>query len=78
VLRKSNGKDVADLFDFIVIGAASDAKSFKKLAAKEIRRAYQFARDSLNHLEVFQELESLQESLGLEPGDPDADKTETP
>lgn len=78
VLRKSKGKDVADLFDFIVVGAASDAKTFKKLAAKEIRRAYQFARDSLNQLEVFQELEALQQSLGLEPGDPDGDKTEAP
>lgn len=78
VLRKSKGKDVADLFDFIVVGAASDAKTFKKLAAKEIRRAYQFARDSLNQLEVFQELETLQQSLGLEPGDPDDDKTEAP
>jgi superfamily II DNA or RNA helicase len=76
VLRKSKGKDVADLFDFIVVGAASDAKTFKKLAAKEIRRAYQFARDSLNQLDVFQELEALQQSLGLEPGDPDGDKTE--
>ena len=73
VLRKSEGKDVADLFDFIVVGAATDAKTFKKLAAKEIRRAYQFARDSINKAEVCNELEALQKSIGLEIGDPDGD-----
>jgi superfamily II DNA or RNA helicase len=73
VLRKSEGKDVADLFDFIVVGATTDAKTFKKLAAKEIRRAYQFARDSVNKVEIFAELEALQTSIGLEPGDPDGD-----
>lgn len=71
VLRKSEGKDVANLFDFIVVGAATDAKTFKKLAAKEIRRAYQFARDSINKAEVCNELEALQKSIGLEAGDPD-------
>ena len=67
---------MADLYDFIVIGAATNAKTFKKLAAKEIRRAYQFARDSVNNLEVFSELEALQTSIGLEPGDPDGYKKE--
>lgn len=76
VLRKSEGKDVADLFDFIVVGASSDAKTFKKLAAKEIRRAYQFARDSINKADVFKELEALQKAIGIEIGDPDEKKQE--
>jgi superfamily II DNA or RNA helicase len=76
VLRKSQGKDIADLYDFIVVGASTDAKTFKKLAAKEIRRAYQFARDSVNKIEVFNELEVMQKSIGLEPGDPHGDKKE--
>ncbi len=78
VLRKSEGKDVADLFDFIVVGAATDAKTFKKLAAKEIRRAYQFARDSINKNDVCNELEALQQSIGLETGDPDGDEKKAP
>jgi len=76
VLRKSENKDVADLFDFIVVGGTSNAKSLKKLAAKEIRRAYQFARDSLNKIEISAQLESIQKSLGLETGDPDGNKKE--
>lgn len=78
VLRKSEGKDVADLFDFIVVGAATEAKTFKKLASKEIRRAYQFARDSINKEDVCKELEALQESIGLEIGDPDGNEKKAP
>jgi superfamily II DNA or RNA helicase len=74
VLRKSEGKEVADLYDFIVVGGTSNAKSLTKLAIKEIRRAYQFARDAMNRSEVSLELEAIQNSLGLEPGDPDDEK----
>lgn len=78
VLRKSVGKDVADLFDFIVVGAATEAKTFKKLASKEIRRAYQFAKDSINKKDVCNELEALQQSIGLEVGDPDGNEKKAP
>ena len=74
VLRRSEDKDVADLFDFIVVGGTTTAKTLITLAAREIRRAYHFARDSLNKAEVCAELEAIQQSLGLEPGDPDGDK----
>lgn len=77
VLRKSEGKEVADLYDFIVIGGTSNAKSLTKLAIKEIRRAYQFARDAMNKSEVFSDLEVIQNSLGIEPGDPDVEKKST-
>lgn len=78
VLRNSEGKDVADLFDFIVVGAATEAKIFKKLASKEIRRAYQFARDSVNKTEIYDELEALQQLVGLEIGDPDGNEKKAP
>jgi superfamily II DNA or RNA helicase len=71
VLRKSEGKDVAELYDFIVIGGSSDATALKKLAGKEIRRAYKFANDSANQNEIVSELEAIQISIGLEKGDPD-------
>ncbi len=77
VLRRSEGKEVADLYDFIVIGASSDVKAFKKLAAKEIRRAFNFARDAVNSQEIFEKLEALQESIGIQPGDPDAEIKKT-
>ena len=77
VLRKSEGKEVADLYDFIVVGGTSNAKSLTKLAIKEIRRAYQFARDAMNCSDVALELEAIQNSLGIEPGDPDDEKKQT-
>ena len=70
VLRKAEGKDVADLYDFLVIGGASSSTSLKTLATKELRRAYQFASDSLNKSDISIELSAIQESLGLEKGDP--------
>jgi superfamily II DNA or RNA helicase len=76
VLRKSEGKDVAELYDFIVIGGTSNAKALRKMAAKEIRRAYKFAGDALNKLEILSQLQVLQESLGMETGDPDDNKKE--
>ena len=76
VLRKSEGKEIADLYDFIVVGGSTNAKTFKNLATKEIRRAYQFAKDAINRDEVYSELEVIQESLGIEIGDPDVYKKE--
>ncbi|MDG1143852.1 MAG: DEAD/DEAH box helicase family protein [Burkholderiales bacterium] len=71
VLRKSEGKEVADIFDFLVVGATSDGKAFKELADKEIKRGYHFAKDSINRSSVVKDLEALQQSVGLEIGDPE-------
>lgn len=70
VLRLSKGKHLADIYDFLVLSSTSDAASFKSLANKEFRRAYQFAKDAVNGQDVNQILEQLQEQLGMEPGDP--------
>jgi superfamily II DNA or RNA helicase len=70
ILRRSKGKEQADLYDFIVIRGASSSKVFLKLATKEIRRAYQFAKDAVNSREIVGQLEQLQISLGLKPEDP--------
>jgi superfamily II DNA or RNA helicase len=69
VLRRSEGKEIADIYDFLVIGGTSNAKALKSLAAKEIRRAYQFALDAYNNNEQNQELARIQESIGIEAGD---------
>ena len=76
VLRKSEGKEVANLYDFIVVGGATNSRSIKTLAAKEIRRAYQFARDAVNADELVTELERLQAHLQLPIGDPDGKQTQ--
>ena len=70
VLRKSPGKEKAELFDFIVLGGTSNTRTFKNLAAREIRRAYQFARESDNGAVIAHELKRIQKKLGLDAGDP--------
>lgn len=72
VLRKSEGKEIADLYDFLVIGGASDAKSLRSLAAKEIRRAEQFAADAENRPDLELQLEGLKDQLGLTTGETNA------
>lgn len=74
VLRLSEGKTIADIYDFLVLSSTSDAAAFKSLATKEFRRAYQFAKDSANRVEMLTELEKLQEHIGLEAGDPNDKK----
>jgi superfamily II DNA or RNA helicase len=73
VLRLSPGKDVAFLYDFLVVSGSG--RPLPGLAMKEIRRAYQFAHDASNGQELFDGLVQLQESLGLSVGDPNAAET---
>lgn len=68
VLRRSPGKEVADLYDFLVVGGASNARALRSLAAKEIRRAQQFAEDAENRSEILHELNVLQDEIGLDNG----------
>lgn len=70
ILRRSPGKEQADLYDFLVIRGATGAAMFSNLAKKELRRAYQFAKDATNRQEIVTQLELIQQSIGLTPGDP--------
>jgi superfamily II DNA or RNA helicase len=72
VLRRFPGKEIADLYDFLVINGTSDAKSLRSLAAKEIRRARQFAEDAENRSAIQNEIEALNNQLGLTTGEQDA------
>ena len=72
VLRKSEGKEVADVYDFLVIGGATGAKALQSLAAKEIRRAEQFAADAENRSDLELQLQELKDQLGLTTGETNA------
>lgn len=72
VLRRSPGKDIADLYDFLVVGGASEAKSLRSLAAKEIRRAEQFAHDAENFSALELQLQSLKDQLHIASGEQNA------
>ena len=65
VLRKSEGKISAELFDFIVMGGATESLSMKSLAKRELRRAWKFAQDAKNIAVMQLELQALVSSVGI-------------
>lgn len=65
VLRKSEGKTSAELFDFIVMGGATDSLSMKSLAKRELRRAWKFAQDAKNIAVMQSKLQALGSSVGI-------------
>jgi superfamily II DNA or RNA helicase len=66
VLRKADGKEFAELYDFLVLGGQSNSLSMKNLALKELRRAKSFASDALNKEESLNKIENELEKYGLE------------
>jgi len=65
VLRLSEGKEMADIYDFLVLGGTSEAKTFKSLAKKELKRAQQFGIDAFNAANVMKQLSQIQDQLGI-------------
>ena len=59
VLRTASGKDMAVLYDFVVLGGATTSGSMKNLAKKELRRAWQFAGDAINRVDLQASLQGL-------------------
>jgi superfamily II DNA or RNA helicase len=66
VLRLSEGKQSANLYDFLVVGGQQASKSMSSLARRELRRAYNFSKDSIN----FEELKPIIEDLAINSGVP--------
>jgi len=69
VLRRSDGKDVADLYDFVVLGGATTSKSMRSLATKELRRAWQFASDAANCATLLPSLTQTAMGIGVTVGE---------
>lgn len=65
VLRKAEGKELAELYDFLVIGGSASSKAIKNLAKKEIRRAYNFSKDAINFNDLKVSLEDLAKQAGF-------------
>ena len=63
VLRKSEGKELAHLYDFLILGGSTTSNALKNLARKEIRRARQFAADAVNADSLESELNALEEFI---------------
>lgn len=74
VLRKSEGKSSADLYDFLVLGGTTRSLAMRNLAKRELRRAWQFSEDAANCETVRAELMETATSLGIKLEDQDAQK----
>ena len=59
ILRKSNNKAIARLYDFIIIGPRCDEVFLKNLYEKELRRARLFSEDANNRAECMRMLGQL-------------------
>jgi superfamily II DNA or RNA helicase len=60
LLRLFAGKTHAVLYDFIVMGGASDKPSMMNLKRKELDRARKFAMDARNSLEILEQIEMME------------------
>lgn len=54
ILRKSENKIFAKLFDFIIIGPKLSDRELEKLYSRELQRAKMFSEDALNHEKCFE------------------------
>jgi superfamily II DNA or RNA helicase len=59
VLRKSAGKEIAELYDFILVGPRLTNQELDRLYNREIRRAKMFAEDAINKQECNQILAGI-------------------
>lgn len=71
ILRLSDGKDIAKLYDFIVVGGQESSKAIENLCRKELRRAYIFSKDSVNFEETKNLIEKFCNVNSLNLGDLD-------
>jgi len=65
VLRKAEGKELADLYDFVVLGGAGGSAAMKSLARRELKRANNFASDALQAEALQQRIHDLKVELGI-------------
>jgi superfamily II DNA or RNA helicase len=74
VLRKSEDKELAELYDFLVIGASKVSRSIQSLTKKELRRAWSFAADAFNQTEIQTRLRELANQCGINVESLDGDQ----
>jgi superfamily II DNA or RNA helicase len=65
ILRLSENKDKAILYDFVVTSAYSSSNSIKNLIKHELERVWRFADDSVNGIETKSRLATLARETGL-------------
>jgi superfamily II DNA or RNA helicase len=56
ILRKAEGKDLAELFDFIIVGPKLSNQELERLYVRELSRAKMFAEDAINRNECLEKI----------------------
>jgi superfamily II DNA or RNA helicase len=74
VLRKSEGKSSADLYDFLVLGGTKRSPAMRNLAKRELRRAWLFSADASNSETIRAKLLETADSLEIKLEDQDAQR----
>ena len=65
VLRLSENKNKAVLYDFVITGAAKKSPAINRLVKSELERVWRFAEDSINKEETFDKFSSLAKEVKL-------------
>ncbi|MVW64167.1 DEAD/DEAH box helicase [Massilia sp. NEAU-DD11] len=65
VLRKAEGKDKAELYDFVVLGGVGHSSAMKSLARRELRRADNFASHAIGAEALQRRIHDLRVELGI-------------
>lgn len=66
ILRKYKGKNIAEIYDFIVLPLQASKKVFKTIASKELPRFAEFSRFAINSFTCREEIGYILEKYNLE------------
>jgi superfamily II DNA or RNA helicase len=59
ILRKSENKNLAKLYDFIITGPKLSVNELEKLYSRELERAKLFAKDAVNKNDCLKKLQGV-------------------
>lgn len=66
ILRKYKGKNIAELYDFIVLPSKASEQTFKTIASKELPRFAEFSRHAINSFKCREEIKKILVQYNLE------------
>ncbi|KEI07166.1 hypothetical protein Z957_09580 [Clostridium sp. K25] len=66
ILRKYKGKNIAELYDFIVLPSKASDKTFRTIASKELPRFAEFSRYAINNFKCREEIKNILFKYNLE------------
>lgn len=64
-LSPETNKEIATLYDFVVLSSPSESKAIKNLYKSELERVFRFAEEAQNKSDIINKYESLANEVGL-------------